>query len=320
MTTAGDLLAINDLKVSFDTLDGRADVLRGIGIRLGAGERVAIVGESGCGKSVTARAILGLLPRRIARLSGSIRFEGIELAGLPGKAMRRLRGRAITMIFQDPTAALNPMFRIRDQFQAVVGRRGDAGRRMRDALVEVAIDDPDRVLDSYSFQLSGGMTQRVMIAMGLANQPRLVIADEPGTALDVTVQEQTLRLMHALSDSHGTAIVLISHNLGVVRRFAHRVYVMYAGRILEEAPVGRLFERPRHPYTQALLAAVPRLGADRLPVGIDGNMPDFRAAMPGCPLQPRCKLATSDCSRPFATVEPVAGHRVACIDAAAVTP
>jgi oligopeptide/dipeptide ABC transporter ATP-binding protein len=322
---AAALLSLDRLECIFSTINGPSRVLRGVSLEVQAGERVAIVGESGCGKSVTARAILGLLPPRATRLTGAIRFDGRDLLGLPPFKMRELRGRAITMIFQDPMAALNPMFTIRDQFREVVQRgvrhtAGTAEAAMRAALAEVAIADPARVLDSYSFQLSGGLNQRVMIAMALVNQPKVVIADEPGTALDVTVQEQTLRLMRRLSEQHATAILFISHNLGVVRTFAHRVAVMYAGRIVEQAPTGELFARPRHPYTRALLAAVPRLAVATLPRGIDGEVPDFHSEIPGCSFRPRCERAHPGCIAPVPTREAASGHFVACIDAAALAP
>ena len=316
------LLSIEDLECTFGTIDGPARVLRGVTLDVHAGERVAIVGESGCGKSVTVRAVLGLLPPRSARLNGSVRFQGRELLDLPARTMRALRGRAMTMIFQDPVAALNPLFTIRDQFREIIARanvRGvDAERVMRTALAEVSINDSDRVLGSYSFQLSGGLNQRVMIAMALANQPQLVIADEPGTALDVTVQKQTLRLMRRLSEQHATAILFISHNLGVVRTFAHRVAVMYAGRIVEQAPAGTLFARPRHPYTRALLAAVPRLATATLPPGIDGEVPDFHSEFSGCAFRPRCDRATGCCTGPVPMRQVAVAHRVACTDAEAL--
>ncbi len=317
------LLSIENLECTFGTIDGPARVLRGVTLDVRAGERVAIVGESGSGKSVTVRAVLGLLPARTARLSGSIRFQDRELLDLPQRTMRALRGRAMTMIFQDPVAALNPLFTIRDQFRAIVAHanvRGAAAEQvMRTALAEVAINDADRVLGSYSFQLSGGLNQRVMIAMALANQPKLVIADEPGTALDVTVQEQTLRLMRRLSEQHATAILLISHNLGVVRTFAHRVAVMYAGRIVEQARAATLFARPRHPYTRALLAAVPRLAAATLPPGIDGEVPDLHTEFSGCAFRPRCDRATGCCVEPVPMRQAAAAHEVACTDAEAFT-
>ena len=247
-------------------------MLHGISLSIAPGERVALVGESGSGKSVTARIVLGLLQLlRSARISGHVVFEGRDLDRLPARERGRLRGTRMTMVFQDPTSSLNPVYRIGTQFHEVLRRAepaitGAAAReRAARMLSEVSIDDPDRVFDSYPFQLSGGMNQRVMIAMALANEPALLIADEPGTALDVTVQAQTLALMRALVEHRRTAVLFISHNLGVVREFADRVYVIYRGRIVEQGPTAAVFERPGHAYTRALMAAVPRITGGGLP-------------------------------------------------------
>lgn len=319
-----DLLKISDLHVRFRTLDGPAHVLHGIDVNIRPRERVAVVGESGSGKSVTARAILGLLPRNRTHLSGSIQFQGTELTQLSERKYRALRGREISMIFQDPTAALSPVFPIRTQLRRIVERGNDAldaraiEQKMRGALTDVSIADPDRVLDSYPFQLSGGLNQRVMIAASMVNGPSLLIADEPGTALDVTVQEQSLRVMERLCEANDTAILFISHNLGVVRRFAHRVYVMYAGRIVEQAPTDELFARPRHHYTRMLLASVPRLGSSDLPFGIEGMIPDYRQRLSGCPFKPRCPAAVEPCAAAIETRHVTASHSVACIGSEAV--
>jgi ABC-type dipeptide/oligopeptide/nickel transport system ATPase component len=266
------LLDIRDLRLSFKLWSGPVDVLHGISLTIARGERVALVGESGSGKSVTARLILGLiqdLPG--ARVSGSLQFDGQDLTRLPPKARHALRGTAMSMIFQDPTSSLNPVLPIARQFREVLARatpgisRDEAHTRAAAALHEVAITESDRVLNSYPFQLSGGMNQRVMIAMALANRPKLLVADEPGTALDVTVQAQTLALMHDLVTDHGTAVLFISHNLGVVREFADRTYVIYRGRIVETGPTAAVFADPRHAYTRALMAAQPRLTSAGLP-------------------------------------------------------
>lgn len=259
-------LEIRDLHLAFKGHTGTVDVLHGISLHIERGERVALVGESGSGKSVTARIVLGLLQElRSARISGQLRFEGADLNALSATARHDLRGTRMSMIFQDPTSSLNPVYTIATQFHEVLKRvqpglgideaRVIAGK----ALDDVAITETDRVLDSYAFQLSGGMNQRVMIAMALANEPSLLIADEPGTALDVTVQAQTLRLMHELVAEHGTSVLFISHNLGVVREFADRVYVIYKGRIVEKGRTRQLFDNPSHPYTHALMAAVPKI-------------------------------------------------------------
>jgi peptide/nickel transport system ATP-binding protein len=269
---ATSTLDIRDLNLSFDTPNGSVHVLKSMSLAIARGEIVALVGESGSGKSVTARIVLGLLQRlRSAHVSGSVRFEGREIAALGQREFRALRGRDISMIFQDPMNSLNPVYTIRRQFRDILARgepgigRKQAERRAVDALSEVLIDDPLRVLASYPFQLSGGLNQRVMIGMALVNQPRLLLADEPGTALDVTVQAKTLKLMHDLVRQRRTSVLFISHNLGVVREFAERIYVIYQGRIVETGPTAALFADPRHAYTRALLSAVPKLTGGGLP-------------------------------------------------------
>ena len=278
-------LRIADLRLGFKSYAGTVDVLHSISLHIAKGERVALVGESGSGKSVTARIVLGLLQQlKTARVSGLVEFEGTDLARLSNRERRKLRGTKMSMIFQDPTSSLNPVYTILNQFHEVLQRATpgisltEARTRAAAALHGVSIDDPDRVLDSYSFQLSGGMNQRVMIAMALANEPSLLIADEPGTALDVTVQAQTLRLMRELVAAHNTSVLFISHNLGVVREFADRVYVIYKGRIVEHAPAAELFASPQHPYTRALLSAVPRITGGGIPDIVDSSA-DFLAPM-----------------------------------------
>ena len=274
-------LDIRDLRLGFRTYEAYVEVLHGISLAIRPGERVALVGESGSGKSVTARIVLGLLQLlRSARISGSVVFEGRDLDRMSARERSRLRGTRMTMVFQDPTSSLNPVYRIGTQFHEVLKRAepriSEAAARERAAqmLMEVSIDDPDRVFESYAFQLSGGMNQRVMIAMALANEPALLIADEPGTALDVTVQAQTLKLMRELVEHHRTSVLFISHNLGVVREFADRVYVIYKGRIVEQGPCAAVFEQPGHAYTRALMAAVPRITGGGLP-DIDDEPRDF---------------------------------------------
>jgi peptide/nickel transport system ATP-binding protein len=319
MRGSAALLEVDGLALRIDGLDGTAHILNGVRLAVSPGERVALVGESGCGKTLTARLIMGLFHTRGARVEGRITFNGEDLLRLDARGWDQLRGRRLAMIFQDPVAALNPVFTVEDQLTTVI-RRGERGRTRgaartvaRQALAAVSISDPDRVLDSYPFQLSGGLNQRVMIAMALVNRPALVLADEPGTALDVTVQAQTLALMSELTRAAGAAVLLITHNLGVVRNFAQRVYVMYAGSIVEEAPVAELFAAPRHPYTQALFAAVPRLTGTELPVGIDGGVPDYRHPPPGCRFHPRCLHAREECRRPPPVVTVGPGHSVACV-------
>jgi peptide/nickel transport system ATP-binding protein len=263
--------------------------------------------------------VIGLADLRRAEVSGDVSVFGKNVLDFRDRDFRGIRGNRLTMIFQDPFAALNPVFSIADQLTTVILRGNGARSRAeampiaRAALESVGIVDPDRVLGSYPFQLSGGLNQRVMICMALVNKPDLVLADEPGTALDVTVQAQTLALMRDLTERSGTAVLLITHNLGVVREFAHRVYVMYAGSIVEEADVASLFAAPRHPYTKALLRSVPRLTGENLPDGIPGNVPDYRDPPPGCRFSPRCEFAKAACRTRPATVETTPGHRVACV-------
>ena len=267
------VLTVKDLTLGFRKGRQTAQVLHGISLHVNAGEKVALVGESGSGKSVTAQLALGRLQQERGTLtSGRIDVVGHDLIAKP-EAMAPERGHRVTMIFQDPTSALNPVFRIGEIFTEVLrsgGRKvSDAEARFRalQALGEVHIPDPARALDSYPFQLSGGMNQRVMIAMALVNEPELLLADEPGTALDVTVQAQTLRLMDDLVTQKGTAVLFISHNLSVVREFADRVYVIYRGKLVEHGRTEQLFADPRHPYTRALLSAAPKL--------IGGGLPDL---------------------------------------------
>ena len=265
------VLRIRDLRVAFPGLRGPIEVLHGVSLNVRRGEKVALVGESGSGKSTIARLVLGLLQDEgSAVLAGSVRLGSREIVG-DGSYIRMARGDRVAMVFQDPVSALNPTFTIGYQFREVL-RRGDprisnaeADRRARAALTDVYLHDPERVLASYVFQLSGGMNQRVMIALALVNSPDLLVADEPGSSLDVTVQARTLHLMEELIRRRGTSVLFISHNLGVVREFADRVYVIYKGRIVEHATTTQLFADARHPYTRALLAAIPKLDQARIP-------------------------------------------------------
>lgn len=265
------VLALRNLCVAFQGFSGPVEAVRHVALHVRRGEKIAIVGESGSGKSTIARVILGLLQDEVAvEVSGSVRLGPREILG-DQSAIRAARGDRVSMIFQDAASALNPTFTIGDQFREVL-RRGDrsisnaeARRRACAALADVFLHEPDRVLGSYVFQLSGGMSQRVMIALALVNDPDLLIADEPGSSLDVTVQARTLHLMNDLITRRGTSVLFISHNLGVVREFADRVYVIYRGRIVEHATVAQLFAGARHPYTRALLTAVPKLDEARIP-------------------------------------------------------
>jgi peptide/nickel transport system ATP-binding protein len=327
MTSAVNaILEVRDLHTQFDTLDGVVRAVDGVSFELKRGETLGIVGESGCGKSVTALSILRLIPTETGRIaSGSIRFEGEELTALSEEAMKRLRGHRISMIFQEPMTSLNPVLTVGTQIaENVVRHLGVPWRAARDRACEmldlVRIADARRRLDEYPHQLSGGMRQRVMIAMALSCDPQVLIADEPTTALDVTIQAQILDLMLELKERTGTAIVLITHDLGVVAETTQRVVVMYAGRKVEEAPVGVLFEEPLHPYTRGLMQAIPRLDIEADAAGtrprlqeIPGLVPILTRPIVGCAFAPRCGFATDRCrTEPPPLVDAGAGHTVAC--------
>ena len=291
------LLEIRDLSVRFDADEGTVHAVDRMSLELAASQVLGLVGESGCGKSVTALSILGLLPPT-ATVTGSIRFEGAELLGASRSRLRRIRGRQISFVFQEPMTSLNPVFRVGDQIEEVLREHLPISRRgARDRVVElldlVHIPDPRRRADEYPHQLSGGMRQRVVIAMALACDPKILIADEPTTALDVTIQAGILDLLRELRERLGTAIILITHNLGVVADLADRVVVMYAGRKAEEAPVHELFASPQHPYTIGLLGAVPRAGAQgngRLQE-IPGRVPSLAELPAHCAFADRCPRA-----------------------------
>jgi peptide/nickel transport system ATP-binding protein len=323
-TTATPLLRVHDLKTHFHTRDGVVRAVDGVSFDVMPGETLAVVGESGCGKSVTAMSILRLLPMPPARIAGGrIEFEGRNLLELSEPEMRKVRGNAISMIFQEPMTSLNPVLTIGRQIsEALVLHRGMTDKaalvRAAEMLRKVRIPEAERRLAQYPHELSGGMRQRVMIAMALACGPRLLIADEPTTALDVTIQAQILELMHELRDETGASVILITHDLGVVAEIAHRVVVMYAGRKVEEAPIGELFAAPRHPYTRGLLGSMPHLGdsvnetGKRL-VEIPGMVPSLKDPAPGCLFAPRCTNATERCSRDAPPLElHAAGHWAAC--------
>src|SRR5271170_2869105 len=307
--TVEPILDISDLRTWFFTRDGVVRAVDGVSFHVTPGETLAIVGESGCGKSVTALSILRLIPSPPGRIvSGAIRFAGRDLLGLSEAEMRHVRGNEISMIFQEPMTSLNPVLTIGRQIAETLTLHqglghGAALAKAADMLRLVHIPEADRRIGQYPHQLSGGMRQRVMIAMALACNPKLLLADEPTTALDVTIQAQILDLMRELKQKIDAAIVLITHDLGVVAEMAQRVVVMYAGRKAEEATVGALFRRPLHPYTRGLLDSMPRLGAS-LDAGhaprlaeIPGMVPSLKQATPGCPFAARCDFATEICHR-----------------------
>jgi peptide/nickel transport system ATP-binding protein len=325
MSDAAPLLEIDGLKTHFFTRDGVVRAVDGVSFSVAQGETLAVVGESGCGKSVTSLSIMRLIASPPGRIvEGTIRFQGTNLLDLSEREMRSIRGNDISMIFQEPMTSLNPVLSIGRQITETLTLHQGLDRAAADAraiemLRLVGIPDPAQRLKQYPHELSGGMRQRVMIAMALACDPKLLIADEPTTALDVTVQAQILDIMRLLKSKTGAAIILITHSLGVVAEMAQRVVVMYGGRKVEEAPVGALFATPRHPYTQALLGSVPRLGSsltgngtDRL-AEIPGVVPSLKEAIAGCIFAPRCAHATPRCRETYPPLEEKAlGHWVAC--------
>ena len=273
------LLSIKNLELSFKMYEGTLNVLKKINLELAKGEKVALVGESGSGKSVTTKLILGLLNQKNVYKNGNIIFKDRELINLSQREFKKIRGNNISIIFQDPIAALNPVFKIKDQFFEVNCNGGkiskkDSFDKACEALLKVSIRDPERVMESYPFQLSGGMAQRVVITMAMINNPDLLLADEPSTALDVTVQNQALDLMDNLTKVTNTAVLLITHNMGVVRKFAEKVYVIYRGVIVEEGTKSQVFKNPGHPYTEALLQSIPKLNGTRIPIHND-NAPNY---------------------------------------------
>ncbi len=313
------LLQVKDLRVSF----GPVQVLDGLSFSIEAGETLAIVGESGSGKSVTAMSMMRLLASPPARLQGQVLFKGEDLLQLPERRMRQVRGGEIGMVFQEPMASLNPVMTVGDQIAEAVRlhrkvSRAEAGRKALDLLNLVGIPAAERRLREHPHKLSGGMRQRVMIAMALAGDPDLLIADEPTTALDVTVQAQILDLIRSVKTRLGMAVMLITHDLGVVAELADRVLVLYAGRKVEEASARQLFTAPRHPYSRSLLAAAPRLGgggAGRSRMAeIAGQAPDFRQPIVGCAFAPRCAFAEPRCGETAPILEALGpGHEVACL-------
>ncbi len=318
------LLSVENLQTHFGTVDGVVRAVEGLNFAIDAGETVAVVGESGCGKSVTSMSILRLIPEPPGRVAGAIQFDGRDLLRVSEAEMRRIRGNEISMIFQEPMTSLNPVLTVGRQIGETLrlhqGRSArQAEKQAIEALTLVGIPEPARRVREYPHQLSGGMRQRVMIAMALACNPKLLIADEPTTALDVTIQAQILDLMRDLKHRLGSAIMLITHDLGVVAEMAERVVVMYAGRKVEEAPVRELFARPLHPYTRGLLGAVPRLGSSLGTTArsklteIPGLVPSLREPIVGCAFAGRCPMVTDLCRRTAPVVELKApAHSAAC--------
>jgi peptide/nickel transport system ATP-binding protein len=319
---AEPLLEIKDLSVHFDIYGGTLKVLDGVDFTVYPGQRVGLVGETGCGKTTTMKAILRILPMPPARIAGGeIYFKGQDVLEMGDDELRGVRGEGISMVFQDPAAALNPVFTVGQQLTAVVKYsmegQGLSKKEIRErALIplrEVSLADPERMLDSYPFQLSGGMRQRICIAMALVASRELLIADEPGTSLDVTIEDQILRLLHRLVEDKNVSVIHITHTLGVVRQRTNRVYVMYAGNMVEVAATAKLYANPLHPYTRGLMEAVPRLTGGGISDGIPGRIPDYMSPPSGCRFHPRCPQAMEVCSQekpPFYQLSD--DHEVAC--------
>jgi peptide/nickel transport system ATP-binding protein len=330
------VLTVTDLRTHFHTRDGVVRAVDGVSLSLERGETLGVVGESGCGKSVTALSIMRLVPAAAGRIvAGSIRFDGTELLTLPSASMRAIRGNRISMIFQEPMSSLNPVMTVGRQIAETVAlHQGLSRRAALDRAVEmltlVGIPEPRRRAGEFPHQLSGGMRQRVMIAIAMACTPTILIADEPTTALDVTIQAQILDLMREMKERTGAAVMLITHDLGVIAETAQRVIVMYAGRKVEEAPVDELFAHPRHPYTRGLMTSIPRLNraaaastssstSSRRLTEIPGVVPSLIGVAAGCTFAPRCPYASGQCAAAFPPEREAApGHTVACWNAEAL--
>ena len=319
-------LKICDLHVHFRVYEGIARVLDGVSLDVRAGERVGLAGETGCGKTVTMKAVMGTLrvpPAVIPR--GEIFLDGQDVLKKSSQQLLQMKGSKVSMIFQDPMNALNPVFTVGTQLTDVIrfawSQFGEGNKVSKKkiiqkavtALEEVKLPDPKRILSSYPFELSGGMRQRILIAMALVNEPKLLIADEPNTALDVTIGAQIMNLLSELVTVKGASLLLITHNLAVIQEMTERVYIMYAGQIVESAPTRLLFSNPKHPYSQGLLASVPRLTGGEIAEGIRGTVPDYTVVPSGCRFHPRCDYAMPICSQkkpPLIMVEP--NHYVSC--------
>ena len=321
---AAPLLDIRNLKVDFKTPEGTVKAVDDISYEVAPGETVAVVGESGSGKSVSAAAVMGLVPSPPGTVSGEVLFDGKNLLACDEESLRVIRGGQIGMVFQEPMTSLNPVLTIGTQLREAMELHlglttAQADARAVELLKTVGISEPESRLKQYPHHFSGGMRQRVMIAIALSCEPALVIADEPTTALDVTIQAQILQLMKDLTGDLGVALILITHNLGIVARYADRVNVMYAGRIVESGTTQEIFAQPRHPYTIGLLSSVPRLDKPRSEklVPIEGQPPDLSRLGPGCAYQPRCLHAVGQCAGERPTLDPVfEGHSAACFRSA----
>lgn len=320
-TTINRTVDIRNLFVEYKTYAGMVKVLNGVNFYVNAGEKVAIVGETGCGKTTTVKSILRILADNARVPNGEIFFQGKDVLKMRDSEVKQLRGSGISMIFQDPTMSLNPVFTIGEQMFEVIRNSGQEGANRREvqqelaikALKETSMPDPERILLSYPFQLSGGMRQRICIAMSLATPRSMVIADEPTTNLDVTIQDQVLKILKDRVESKHCSLILITHSLGVARETSDRIYVMYAGNMVETAPTAELFKAQLHPYTQALMHCIPRLSGGGVAEGIPGRIPNYLKPPKGCRFASRCQHATARCHEEKPEFYDVGnGHQVAC--------
>ncbi|HBY57724.1 MAG: Oligopeptide/dipeptide ABC transporter, ATPase subunit [Atribacteria bacterium 34_128] len=317
------LLEVKDLYVQFSVFEGELKVLNGVNLKINEGEKIGLVGEAGCGKTTTMKSILRVLPTPVARISkGEIIYKGKNILNMKPSEIQNIRRGEITAIFQDPLTSLNPVFTIGQQLGDVIKYasryqdhldKKEIFSKSVAALKETGMPDPERILNNYPVQLSGGMRQRVCISEALSTNHNLIIADEPTTSLDVTIQDQILRLLSKLVEKKKMSIILITHSLGVVRELTDRVYVMYAGNIVETAQTTTLFSNPLHPYTRGLMNAIPRLTGERIFEGIEGRIPNYLYPPTGCRFHPRCKYSTKECQEIFPLMYDTGNnHEVAC--------
>lgn len=312
---------IRDLKISYKVFNGELQVVDGMNLRLSSGERMGLVGEAGCGKTTTLKSVLGILPSNAIISSGEILFNGEDILKFDNKRMQEFRQQNCAMIFQDPSSALNPIFKIKDLMMN--GMRNSLAKSKEwkkvayekavNALREVMLPDPERIMENYPFQLSGGMRQRVCIAMAIATDRHLLLADEPTTSLDVTIQEQILKLIHQLSIEKKLSVILVTHSMGVIREMTDRVSVMYAGTVMEVGNTKDVLEDPQHPYTKALIACIPKLTGSGVAEGIPGRVPDYLHPPKGCRYVDRCPYATEICHKEKPKLTDCgADHQIAC--------
>jgi len=318
---AQKIVDIKNLSIWYKVFEGNVKVLNGVNFYVNKGEKVALVGETGCGKTTTVKSILNILAKQARIKEGQILFKGKDVLNMSKTEIKKMRGTGISMIFQDPTFALNPVFTIGEQLNAVIENSGVEGIEKKEyrkelaikAIEETSLPDAERILANYPFQLSGGMRQRICIAMSLATPRDLVIADEPTTNLDVTIQDQVLRILKDRVEKEGSALILITHSLGVARETSDRIYVMYAGSMVETAPTHELFREQLHPYTQALIECIPKLTGGGIAEGIPGRIPNYLDPPKGCRFYPRCKYAMERCKIEKPEYIDVGNeHKVAC--------